>query len=318
MRIERVVWVCALLVAVLAGCGDLVVDLEPEEKDRLAAFVEDAGSGDDASDGGGVDIAPVPEVGTTLDLSGVTRLDHAYWDAIARTYVVDGSVRYSALAASPDAMELLDAYLGQLAVVDPSALADDSERLAFWINAYNALVVRSVALALAEDPTYRVDRDDFAFFKREVHTIAGAVYSLDQLEHGVVRGERTHGSVETLDDAAWAPYAAHHAQLFDGGTVDARIHVGFNCAARSCPPLPSFAFTGAELDAQLDARAEGFVQDPARGAGPSGISMLFFWFAPDFGASHGSSRGFIERYRADTSSVDFDTFLDYDWALNGE
>ncbi|MBH23278.1 MAG: hypothetical protein CMH57_02215 [Myxococcales bacterium] len=306
MSSDRRLTALLLVVAWSLGCGDLVIDVSDEEKDNVAVYVEAGGAG-----GAPPDREPIQ------DLSEVTRLEHLAWDAVLKRFNEDGDVQYAAFWASPDHRELLESYLDTLAEVDPLLLESESERLAFWINAYNALVFRGVVEGLTQDPGFRVDEGDFAFFKVERYVVGGEVYSLDALEHGVIRGDRAHASVSGLSDEAWIPFAERHASLFPDGVVDPRIHVGLNCAARSCPPLPSYAFTGPELDAQLTERAARFVQDPERGAGPEGISMLFNWFSADFSAVHGSPRGFVESYRDDVGDVDFDRFLPYDWALNG-
>ncbi|MEL6179092.1 MAG: DUF547 domain-containing protein [Myxococcota bacterium] len=297
-----------MCVACLAGCGDLVVDLSEEDKDDLAVYVES---------GGQAEVVVVPESEIT-NLSQVTRLDHLAWDVVLRRFNDNGLIQYSAFWASPDHRELLDMYLDTLAEVDPLVLEDESERLAFWMNAYNALVFRGVVEGLESDPEFRVDTNNFIFFKTNRYVVGGQVYSLDSLEHGVIRGDREHPSVSGLTDEEWTIYAERHASIFPDGVVDPRIHVGVNCAALSCPPLANHAFVGPELDAQLDERTLAFVFDSERGAGTGGISMLFNWFAVDFDVAFGSPRQFIEAYRDDTSDVNFDTFLNYDWALNGQ
>ena len=304
-----------LLVLALAGllmtvaCSDdLIVDLPDDEKDGLAAYVE---GGDSALGGDIIDFEPTP----TQDYAS---LDHLAWDAITRRHVEPAGVDYSGFSSSADSVELLDAYLELLSTADPAALESDTERLAFWLNAYNALVFSSVASALEEDPAFRVDQEDFAFFKVKRHVVGGELYSLDQLEHGVVRGDRAHDSVAELTEAEWEVFAERHADIFGEGPTDPRIHVGLNCASRSCPALPAYAYRADDLHAQLDRQTADFVSDPNRGAGPEGISMLFTWFRPDFEATHDSPRGFIEAFRADVSEVDFDRSLTYDWSLNGD
>jgi len=298
-----------LLALLLTACTeDLVVDLDDADKDRLAAFVERDGA---------------PEVGDLIDFTpsettAYGHLDHLAWDAIARRYNQDGQLAYSDFAADPDSVELLDTYLALLASADPDALDSDTERLAFWLNAYNALVFREAARRRAADPAFSVADDDFAFFKTRTHIVGGELYSLDQLEHGIVRGDRTHASVADLDDAAWAPFASRHTGVFAAGPTDPRVHIGLNCASRSCPRLPAYAYTAATLNDALDTQTADFVADPTRGAGPDGISMLFVWFESDFAATHTSPRGFIEAFRADVSGVNFDATLEYDWTLNGE
>ncbi len=301
-------WLWAVLVAALlaVGCGDLDTDLTPSEEDALAAYVER----------GGIPDALPPAPRKTLDTSGVTTLNHAAWEGILSRYVKDGLVDYDGFWASPDSREVMEGYLDLLASIDPAQLATNQERLAFWINAYNAIVFRAAAEKRAEDPAFSPMDNDFAFFQIRQHLVGGHVLSLDGIEHGIIRGDTAHSAFTTLEAADQQVILDLSAQVLDA--PDARIHVALNCAALSCPQLPSRAFRARDLDSLLDERARLFVADASRGAGPDGVSSLFMWFASDFQASHGSSRAFVETYRDDVGGVDFGTFLAYDWTLNAQ
>ena len=298
--------ICALMVVSTCACGDLDTDLSAEDEDALAAYVERGGIPDS--------LPPAPR--KTFDTDGITTLDHAAWEATTRRYVRDGLVDYDGFWAAPDSREVLETYLDLIAALDPAQLASNEERLAFWLNAYNALVLRGAAEQRAGNPEFSPQDDDFAFFTIRQHLVAGTVLSLDAIEHGIVRGDFSHASFTTLSAADQAVIRTLSADVLDA--PDGRVHVALNCAARSCPALPSRAFRAGDLDATLDERARLFVADPTRGAGPNGISTLFQWFSADFESSHGSSRGFIESYRDDVSNVDFGTFLAYDWTLNAQ
>ncbi len=322
-RPPRALLASGLLLTLLA-CGDLTVDLDPAAKDRLAEFIEsDGGTAPEGVDGD-PEPSPEPEPEATpepdpggVDLSGRDRLDHLALDAVLDGFVQEGLVDYPALAASAEGRLLLDRALALIADVDPAQLADPPERLAFWLNAYNALVLHQALVDVSINPVFSTSDDDFSFFKAQIHAAAGLTLSLDQIEHGIIRGQQDHPSMVDLDAERRAAIGRHHADLWGGAAPDPRIHVGLNCAATSCPLLPSFAFRGDRVAAQLDARAALFVADPARGAGPQGVSSLFDWFAADFSAPpFGSARGFIEAFRQDTADVAFDRLLPYDWTLN--
>lgn len=305
MRTEPRFIVALLALLLLAfACEDLTVELDDPGKDDLAAWVERGGQPAAPP----IDLSPRP-------VTDLPRLDHLGLTAVLHAFTHDGFVAYDALLASPDALEVLDAYLDLLAAANPDALADGPERVAFWINAYNAHTLRQVTRELPDDPAFSVQRDDFAFFKTRRHTVGGRVWSLDQIEHLILRGDANHSSAADLSSDDRAEALRLHAAAWGGQPLDPRIHMGLNCASFSCPLLPDAAFTGPRLDEQLDAQAARFVYDPARGAGPDGISLLFFWFEPDFGGAQGAQT-FIQRYRDDTAAVRFDRFLDYDWTLN--
>lgn len=308
VRFSLLFWVLIASVAVLGACGDLEVDLDDEKKDELAAYVER----------GGRSATETPAPRRTLDVSGITTLEHVAWEGVVSTYVRDGVVDYSGFWASEDSREVLEGYLDLLASLDPAQLESPEERLAFWINAYNALVFRNVAERVASNPDFSTSDDDFLFFQESRYLVGGAQYSLDLLEHGVIRGDEGHASMQGLGDAEKTAVLERHEAVFSG-PVDPRIHVALNCGAVSCPSLPSKAFRAEGLDAFLRERTVLFVQDAQKGAGPEGVSSLFNWFKSDFeGGPEGSVMGFVEEHRGDVSDVNFGQFLDYDWALNGE
>lgn len=240
--------------------------------------------------------------------------DAGYAELLQRRVSQDGAgfavVDYVAWADATVDVAALDDYVAALAGAEP-ARCD----LAFWINAYNANVLRAVLEEFDGDTGYSVSQDDFAFFTAARHPVAGMMLTLDELEHGVVRGDWAHPSV------AGAPeldaLMVEHARLWEGTTVDARIHMALNCAARGCPNLGREPYDNRSLDAQLDAATAAFLGNPDKGAGPDGITQLFQWFAADFVADSGSVEGFIERQReGGLEGVDTGAFIDYDWSLN--
>jgi hypothetical protein len=262
----------ALLLTTGVACGGLDTELDPSAEDELAGYVERGGVYDR--------LPPAPR--KEVDTDGLTQLDHAAWEAIAGRYVKDGRVDYDALWASPDSREVLEDYLDLIAALDPDQLVSDDERLAFWCNAYNALVVRTAAEAVEQNPAFSPMDDDFAMFTVRMHRVGGQLLSLDGLEHGVLRGDTAHPAFTILGAEDQAAILAANDQV----TVDARIHVALNCAAESCPQIAARAFRADDLDSFLTERARLFVADTSRGAGPAGISSLFTWFREDFVASH--------------------------------
>lgn len=225
-----------------------------------------------------------------------------------------GRVRYGVLQEDERVQAGLDLAVAQLAAIDPAELATPADRLAFWINAYNTLVLASAAKAYAGDPAFRVDQDGFAFFDRREHDVGGALYSLNEIEHGVIRGARTHASTGSLPDAEWEALRAQHEAAFGGAPLDARVHFVLNCASTSCPPLAPFPYDGENLAAQMEAATAAFLADEEKGAGPNGVSELFAFYQEDFDAE-GGVEAFIARYRP-AGSFDAFRYLFYDWSLN--
>ena len=227
----------------------------------------------------------------------------------------EGLCYYDLLIADPELTRATLTTVEDLAAVDPANFSSRAEKQAFWINAYNTLVLVGAADGYAADPAFRVDDNDFGFFERIEHQIGPRLYSLNQIEHGVLRGDEFHPSVYFLDDDEKEALLAVHADLWGDGPIDPRFHFALNCASSSCPPLFPFALRGDTLDVALDDVTRAFLSDPVRGAGPDGISQIFSFYYNDFVNDAGSIEAFIARYR-DLDEVNTQTFLDYDWALN--
>ena len=174
-------------------------------------------------------------------------MDHRPWAELLADVSDGWSVDYRAVRADRGR---LDRYLDTLGHANPDALAAD-EQLAFWINAYNALVFR---LVVDNRPAVSVLEVPGAFTRRQFR-IGGRGLTADQIEHGIVRRLGDH-----------------------------TVHFGLNCASVGCPPLA--AYDGGGVRDQLAANGRRYLADPGRGARADGdrlmLSMVFRWFAGDF------------------------------------
>jgi hypothetical protein len=239
---------------------------------------------------------------------------HADLDAFLRRHV-DASGRVDYAAARRDRADL-DRYLAALAQASPDShperFSTPDERLAYWINAYNAAVIAAV---LPHHPIASV-RDvppprglfflpgGFAFFTFQGAVLGGREVSLRELEHGVIRGR------------------------FD----EPRVHFALNCASRGCPRLPAAAFSAEHLDAELMREARFFVREPRNlRIDPSAhvlyLSQIFEWYAADFVRPGGPAT--LPEYIASLLPPDEARallacaacrieFIPYDWRLNDQ
>jgi hypothetical protein len=266
-----------------------------------------------------VEVAEVDDV--LAAIGALPRLDHLLFEGLLSRYIseADGQsyVDYDRWTASEEAGVLFAQYLGLLAAVDPTALAGRAEKMAFWFNAYNALTIQGVLTQYEGDPGWSVSRGLFVFFDQRVFVVGGLQVSLNQIEHGVLRGVADHASLADLSSEDRAQLAAWHTDLWGEAGLDPRLHVAINCASLGCPNVV-YAFSGAEVEAQLAAATQAFLDNPSKGAGPDGISQLFNWFEPDFSlGGYDGPADFIERGRsAGLEGVDLDTGLPYLWTLN--
>ena len=229
---------------------------------------------------------PTPDSMTLLQAPSVVTL-HDPFDAMLRSYVHAGAVDYAAWGARD--LPRLDHYLARLSEVTADSLAP-ADRLAFWVNLYNATMIRAVCARWREG--WRPDADSFAVFRAPLVRVRGGQTSLDFLEREVIRRQ----------------------------SMDPRIHVALVCAARSCPPLSSRAYRGPDLDKVLEGNMRQFVADTTRNrvdtaARTLRLSRLFDWYAADFGGAAA-----VPDYVGRKLGRDFKgwkvEFLEYDWRLN--
>ena len=189
---------------------------------------------------------------------------------LAAVVGADGRVDYGLLARRHQ--DDLDAALDAVAQTDPAALRTDDQKTAFLLNAYNGHVLQRVLETGATD----LERQGLfgRFFETPVR-VAGGAATLNQLEHGALRRrDRVDGGAVPRALRALRPR-----------TVDPRVHVGLNCAAVSCPPLPRRAFRAATLDRDLDRAWSAFVRSRRAVRVEGGavvLSSIFDWFADDF------------------------------------
>ena len=286
-----------ILAFLLAGCG-VDITFDESNRDLLEGYQPDGGG---TVDGG------TPDTGGPLD-----RLDHAAWAGVLAAHHRGECFDYDGLSASPEGRALLGQYLDQLARVRLDSL-EGAERLAFWLNAYNAVTVQGVMDAREDEPGFRVDENGFAFFQVRRATVGGLVLSLDALEHGVIRGDVSRESLAGFEAAEKDQFLAEHTAL---GALDPRIHFALNCASSSCPDLRGEPYRGEALDAQLSAQSTQFMDNAAKGAGPNGISALFTWFQGDF-ETVAPIPEYIALYRTQgLEGVNTSAILEYRWSLN--
>lgn len=303
MRFKPFRTLCSLALAGLSTGCVYVISADEDTLDRFAEFQVHGGECTAA--------VPSDDVGAFAAISVYRWL--AYEDVLEAVRGPTG-VRYPKLSTDVEIRDMLRQTVRQVSQINPEKLEDYKHKLAFWLNAYNAIVLEAAATGFADDPAFRVDLNDFAFFARKTHGVGGRSYSLNEIENGVIRGDRYHPSTAILSDEEWAPLQEAHETLWEGQAFDPRIHFALNCASSSCPHLDAEPWRGDDLDDRLEAATRTFLLDEARGAGPGGISQIFDFYAVDFEAVGGID-GFISQYRS-LDNVDTGRFLQYDWSLN--
>jgi hypothetical protein len=225
---------------------------------------------------------------------GGEAFDHSSYDQLIADHVdSDGFVDYAGLAGRG---ATLDAYIDSLATVTLDNLGRD-EHLALLINAYNAFTLRLIRDHFPVESIRDIPAKERWDAERWV--LAGETYSLNQIEHGLIRPNFR----------------------------EPRIHFALVCAAIGCPPLRSEAYTGDRLEQQLEDQTR-FTHGNERwlryerGNATIELTALYQWYAGDFEQVGGSVLEYAARYSEDLATdlaaghVPTIRHLDYDWSLN--
>ncbi|MCY4402188.1 MAG: DUF547 domain-containing protein [Candidatus Poribacteria bacterium] len=226
--------------------------------------------------------------------TSITLFSHDLFNQVLQDHVINGMVDYAKLKANPEKFEK---YLDQLTIAKPAEM-DFNTQFAFWINAYNALIIKGV---IDHYPTKSVRKVKLfgGFFSRLKFQVAGKTYTLNQIEHDIIRAE----------------------------FVDPRAHFALVCASKSCPPLENSVYLPETIEEQLDAVTLKFITNPEkvkldRGKRRVYLSKIFKWYKKDFTEGYDGVADFLADYLP-TEDADFVLskdvkfhYLDYDWTLN--
>lgn len=215
---------------------------------------------------------------------------HELWDSLVSEHVTEsGLVDYKGFIADSNR---LNQYLDLLSRNHPN---DEhwsrDERLAYWINAYNAFTVKLIVdhypVGSIKDIKNGIPFVNTVWDIKFIQ-IEGREYDLNNIEHGIIRPK------------------------FD----EPRIHMAVNCAAISCPKLQNEAYTAEKLNAQLDRASREFLSNENKNVIASDqlkLSKIFSWYRGDFD----SVIEFVDKYTETDINENADIeYLDYDWALN--
>lgn len=194
-----------------------------------------------------------------------------------------------------------------LAALAPAVTApvreDRRTGLAFWLNVYNA----AAQLLLARRPGLFDAR--WRFFRATAVTVAGVDLSLDDVEHGVLRGRRSKYGLGYLPRLARTGLGADWRL-----DADPRVHFALNCGAASCPAVRGYdpATVDEVLDGATRAHLDRTVEyDRARDV--VRVPRVCLWFIGDFGGRDGM-RDFLRRYdQVPADAAPSLRFHSYDW-----
>jgi hypothetical protein len=194
-------------------------------------------------------VAPTPVVSTVAAVGSPSD-----WDALLKSYVKGDYVDYARWKRTPADLARLDRFLAWQAQANPKQMKRE-DAIAFWINAYNSLNVKMILDAYP------------------VHAPVDVPGYFDKIKH------RVGGENLTVSEAEYDRLIAEYK--------DMRAHFAVVCSDRGCLPLRNAAWTGATLDADLDAAAKRFVADERHfkvdhAKKEVWISKIFEWYGEKF------------------------------------
>lgn len=225
------------------------------------------------------------------------------WGLVLASRVHDGLVDYVSLAEQNE--RKLNQFLDVIGRFGPESSPDifesDEEKLAFYINAYNAIMLRQWLDAGAGESKPNARQVSKTWFFFPLWKIDGHWVSLNTLEQNIIR-PRFH---------------------------DPRAHFALVCGAMGCPPLLDGIFTSDQLDEQLESLGRRWLKEPdgmrLDADGTLHLSSIFSWYEEDFD-SMGGLAGMLEQYldvddpRRDTAIAEARAgriqFMAYDWTIN--
>jgi len=189
--------------------------------------------------------------------------DHSLFESLLKKTVSEGWVDYRVLQGEKGSLRR---YLQQLAELSPVRYADFSreEKLAFWINSYNAIAIQSVLEVYPVESLREIPN----FWERKVILLQKPL-SLNDVRDDILR------------------------QSFR----DERVLCALVSASRASPRLRTEAYTGDRLDEMLNEDAKRFVNDSEKNRVIVGkrrltLSPLFKWFGTDFLLNYGGAPRF--------------------------
>lgn len=213
-----------------------------------------------------------------------------FFDALLKTYVdAKGNIDYKGLRKN---RAILDTYLNELNNTIPNKKWSTNEAKAFWINAYNAYLIKLVIDSYPLKKITDVKRNGKNAWKIVFAEVGKKKYSLDYIEHKILR--------------RWYK--------------DPRVHAALNAGSKSGPSFPNFAFTEENVDTKLNLLMKNFINDTSKNKiSPTKIKLseTFKWYYEDFTTKTSTLKDYINKFSHVKIKANAElTYLTYDWSLN--
>jgi len=208
-------------------------------------------------------------------------------DAFLKENVVDSRVDYKKVKSSPSQLNELVVLASTIEVQKTNS----NQYRAFWINAYNLTVIKSIVESYPIDSPLTIS----GFFDKKTHDIAGSQITLNNIENKLLRVQFNN---------------------------DPRFHFVLVCAGLGCPPIINEAYLPNTIEAQLDKQTvlalnnPGFIKVNNKKRKVQ-FSQIFEWYTSDFTTNNKSLIDFVNSYRREQIPNTYkSSYYTYDWNLN--
>ncbi len=234
------------------------------------------------------------------DPNSTKTLSHGMWDKLLKRYVKTHPSRINRVdyrGFLRGGRSTLARYLKAMQSLSPTTYNRD-EQQAYWINLYNAAVLRVVldnypleTIRKAKEPNLTKGP-----WESKILEIEGRPVSLDDIEHRVLR-------------PIWQ---------------DPRVHYALTSASLGSPGLLPTAYTSRNISQLLRLSAIAFINHP-RGVQIRGgnlyVSSVYHWYLKDFGGSVPSLIRHLEQYAVGGLKKGLQTYQGsyshrFNWSLN--
>ncbi len=259
------------------------------------------------------------KTGKQTDISGI-RISQEMIKAVkeikSRYYTPKGTVDYESIKTSGE-YKNYKKITANLRGFDLTLLKGETEKLAFWINLYNTIVVDGII----ENRVKESVKEVIGFFSRIKYIIGGYSFSPDDIEHGVLRANSRKPS------RVWKQFGLLNAKRkFSLRHIDPRIHFALVCGSRSCAPIKYYTSEG--IYDELEMATKNFINSSEVMVIPEEnrilISQIFKWYRSDFGGLPGILNIIRKYILDDDKKIFLDNIKDdlqidylyYDWNLN--
>ncbi len=222
----------------------------------------------------------------SIGVEGQSKVNHELWDQVLILNVTkEGKVNYKGVIQDSP---LIYKYFSELSDNPPQKNWSKEEKLAYWINAYNVITIKLII----ENYPVKSIKDIENPWNQKVLNVKGEKYSLDDIEHNVLRKMK-----------------------------EPRIHFLINCASNSSPLLWYRAYTAENINKALDERTSKFINDPRYNMitrKSTMISRIFLLYKNDFCVGGEEVEDFINKYSKVKikGKLTKSNYSKYNWSLN--